>query len=84
LKEQVLLEVSERKRAVEALLKDKEEQIYSQDDKQKKKDVEMKEEIEQLQRDKELVMAELQSKIENLRREEKKMQKHQDDLNRNT
>lgn len=76
--------MSERKRAVEALLKDKEEQIYSQDDKQKKKDVEMKEEIEQLQRDKELVMAELQSKIENLRREEKKMQKHQDDLNRNT
>ena len=44
----------------------------------------MKEEIQQLQRDKELEMAELQLKIENLRREEEKMQKHHDDLNKNT
>jgi hypothetical protein len=42
----MILEVSERKTAVEALLKDKEESIYSQGDMQKKKDVEMKEEIE--------------------------------------
>jgi len=42
----MILEVAERKTVVEALLKDKEQEMYSQGDMQKKKDVEMKEEIQ--------------------------------------